>query len=452
MRSCRFLTEFAREHEHRPEVLLSFGFVPKVETKVGLIHWLIQDPGNAAVAAEQDFVKTLAASEPDVKRKLLVDLYKRIIDGVGDLGFPLSIHFEATYGMSRPAFDTFAEMLALLVSDALAFAAVQPSSTSTPAPVFAIPVRDSFAASVAARACCWKDRRAGASSVQPGTEADLRAVRFLTAAIEAGTVGWPDPVRGRVPVAVAVPAVDAARAAAIASESGCAAADVRVAVRPDSLAQDVAGWRRCGRHSGPSAALRCDAGGGWDVETAVAAIAGPRPRRRGPGVRRAAVPDAGAGRRGSQTCRGYASRWTSRSVTPPTRSLWISPKPPTLRLLTVGPLGGVRRTLRVAEHWECAVRGVLATGQQYRAGRRVGWRWPGTLPETALRLRVGHRDGAAGGSGVPGTLAGSRSTAICRWPRLPPGPDRERLRQFEVADSARVAWWRQRLAAVQQLL
>ena len=27
------------------------------------------------------------------------------------LAFPLSIHFEATYGMSAGAFDTFAEML-----------------------------------------------------------------------------------------------------------------------------------------------------------------------------------------------------------------------------------------------------------------------------------------------------------------------------------------------------
>lgn len=86
--------------------------MPKVESRVGLINWLIQDPGNAAVAAEQDFVRTLAESEPPVKRQLLVDLYKRVIDGVADLGFPLSIHFEATYGMSRPAFDTFAEMLA----------------------------------------------------------------------------------------------------------------------------------------------------------------------------------------------------------------------------------------------------------------------------------------------------------------------------------------------------
>lgn len=107
-----FLTEFAKETDHRPEVLLSFGFVPKMESRVGLINWLIQDPGNAAVAAEQEFVRNLAACEPPQKRQLMVDLYKRVIDGVGDLGFPLSIHLEATYGISGPAFQTFAEMLA----------------------------------------------------------------------------------------------------------------------------------------------------------------------------------------------------------------------------------------------------------------------------------------------------------------------------------------------------
>ncbi len=106
-----FLTEFAKTTDYRPDVLLSFGFVPKVETNVGLINWLIQDPGNPAVAAEQAFVKELAAAEPADKRKQLIELYKRVVDGVGDLGFPLSIHFEATYGVSRPAFDTFAEML-----------------------------------------------------------------------------------------------------------------------------------------------------------------------------------------------------------------------------------------------------------------------------------------------------------------------------------------------------
>lgn len=106
-----FLRDFAELTDHRPEILLSFGFVPKLESKVGLINWLIQDPGNAAVAAEQEFVKKLASTEPAEKRKLMLDLYKRVIDGVGDLGFPLSIHLEATYGVSTPAFETFAEML-----------------------------------------------------------------------------------------------------------------------------------------------------------------------------------------------------------------------------------------------------------------------------------------------------------------------------------------------------
>lgn len=107
-----FLTEFAKTTERRPEILLSFGFVPKMESKVGLINWLIQDPGNPAVAAEQEFVTKLAGLEPADKRALMVDLYKRVIDGVADLGFPLSVHFEVAYGVSKPAFETFAEMLA----------------------------------------------------------------------------------------------------------------------------------------------------------------------------------------------------------------------------------------------------------------------------------------------------------------------------------------------------
>ena len=106
-----FLKQFAATTEDRPEILLSFGFVPGMETRVGLINWLIKDPGNAAVAEEQDFVRRLAAAEPADRRRQMVELYQRVIDGVGSLGYPLSIHFEATYGYSPAAFDTFAEML-----------------------------------------------------------------------------------------------------------------------------------------------------------------------------------------------------------------------------------------------------------------------------------------------------------------------------------------------------
>jgi hypothetical protein len=107
-----FLTEFARHSEHRPEILLSFGFVPKAETRVGLINWLIKDPGNEQVAREQAFVAKLAEATADERRKLMLELYKQVIDGVVDLGYPLSLHLEAPYGVSAPAFETFAEMIA----------------------------------------------------------------------------------------------------------------------------------------------------------------------------------------------------------------------------------------------------------------------------------------------------------------------------------------------------
>ncbi|WP_328848055.1 mycobacterial-type methylenetetrahydrofolate reductase [Mycolicibacterium austroafricanum] len=107
-----FLKEFAASTDHRPEILLSFGFVPKVENRVGLINWLIQDSGNEAVAREQEFVRTLSDTDPAGRRRLMTDLYKRVIDGVADLGFPLSVHFEATYGVNTAAFETLAEMLA----------------------------------------------------------------------------------------------------------------------------------------------------------------------------------------------------------------------------------------------------------------------------------------------------------------------------------------------------
>jgi hypothetical protein len=106
-----YLAEFAKSSEHRPEILLSFGFVPRLESKVGLIDWLIQDPGNEVVAAEQEFVRLMSSVDPRDRQAMMMDLYKRVIDGVVDLGFPLSVHLEATYGVSKPAFDLFSEML-----------------------------------------------------------------------------------------------------------------------------------------------------------------------------------------------------------------------------------------------------------------------------------------------------------------------------------------------------
>lgn len=106
-----FLREFAARTEHRPEILLSFGFVPGMEQRVRLIDWLIHDQGNDVVRQEQEFVARIAEGSLSQRRGALVDLYRRILDGVHDLGFPLSVHLEAPYGVSGAACETFAAML-----------------------------------------------------------------------------------------------------------------------------------------------------------------------------------------------------------------------------------------------------------------------------------------------------------------------------------------------------
>jgi hypothetical protein len=117
-----FLADFARQTPHRPEVLLSFGYIAGAESRVRLIDWLIQDPGNSAVKQEQQFVAKLAESSFEQRKRALVDFYQRVVDGVRDLGFPLSIHLEAPYGPSMPAFETFAEMLDYWAPDRLGLA------------------------------------------------------------------------------------------------------------------------------------------------------------------------------------------------------------------------------------------------------------------------------------------------------------------------------------------
>ncbi len=94
----------------KPEILLSFGYVPKIESRIGLIKWLIKDRSNL-VKHEMDLVERLANLPYKQKLATLLDLYKRVIDGITDLGFPIGIHFECPYGPSEPALEVFNDML-----------------------------------------------------------------------------------------------------------------------------------------------------------------------------------------------------------------------------------------------------------------------------------------------------------------------------------------------------
>lgn len=91
----------------RPEVLLSFGYVPRAETRVGLIRWLIRDRTQAA-RSEMAFVAELAELPFAAKKTALVELYRRIAAGLAGAGFPLGLHFECPYGFNPWAFEVFA--------------------------------------------------------------------------------------------------------------------------------------------------------------------------------------------------------------------------------------------------------------------------------------------------------------------------------------------------------
>lgn len=105
-----FLRRLAEKTDRRPELLLSFGYVPKMETRKGLIRWLIQDE-SPVVKREMERVAEIAELPFKEKKATLVDHYRRVVEGARELGFPVGVHLECPYGVSKPAFETFAAML-----------------------------------------------------------------------------------------------------------------------------------------------------------------------------------------------------------------------------------------------------------------------------------------------------------------------------------------------------
>ena len=307
------------------------------------------------------------------------------------------------------------------------------------APVFAIPgTADTGAAAVREGMLIEGPQGWGEFSPAPDASPAVLA-RWLTAAVEAGTVGWPDPMRGRIPVAVRVPAVGAAEAHRLVTDSGCRTADVVVGYGPP--ADDVARVQAVRDALGPSGSIRCDANGQWGIDDAVAAI--DTLERAAGGLQYIEQPCA--------TTEELAA--VRRRIGVPVavdEALRNAPDPSALDLtdvadiavLSFGPMGGVRRALRIAEAigLPCVV---TSTGET-SVGLAGGVALAGVLPELPFACGLGTR----------GLLTGD-VVAQARWlvpvdgrlpvAPMPPGPDADLLRRFALADSDRVAWWRQRL-------
>jgi O-succinylbenzoate synthase len=273
---------------------------------------------------------------------------------------------------------------------------------------------------------------------------DRHAARWLTAATEAGTVGWPDPVRGRIPVAVTVPAIAPDRAHALAAEARGRTVEVAVAAK-GALGDAVARVEAVRDAIGPDGAVRCTVDGAWDVDTAVATIA-------------ALEKAAGGLEFVEQPCLTVEELAAVRRKVDVKIALDVSarhaydplsvpfPDAADVVVLKSGPLGGVRRALRVAEL--SGLPCVVSSSLESSVGLAGGLALAGALPELPFACGLGTVALLTGD-----LVTGARSLRpVDGWlpvAPMPPAPDPDRMGPFIQTDPERVAWWRALLQRAQ---
>lgn len=204
------------------------------------------------------------------------------------------------------------------------------------------------------------------------------AAPWLRCAEEDAAGDWPTPLRDRVPVNVTVPAVGPEDAHRITLAGGCRTAKVKVAEPGQTLADDEARLEAVREALGPDGLVRVDANGGWDVDTAVAAI-------------RALDRAAGGLEYAEQPCASVEElALVRRRVDVPIaadESIRRAADPYRVRdlgaadiaVLKVQPLGGVRACLRIAEDIGLPV--VVSSALESSIGIATGVALAAALPE-----------------------------------------------------------------------
>ena len=268
---------------------------------------------------------------------------------------------------------------------------------------------------------------------------DREAAAWLTTAIEACTVGWPDPVRGRIPINATVPAVDPATAHEIVRGSGCGTVKVKVA--DGSVDEDIARLEAV-RDALPDGQVRIDANGAWDVDTALTTI--PLLDRAAGGLEYVEQPcatiDELALLRRKVDVRIAADESIRRAEDPMTVAVAEAAD---VAVIKCTPLGGVRRAMRVAE--ACGLPVVVSSALETSVGLSAGLALAGALPELDFACGLGTL------SLLDGDVVGPARALAPVDGYLPvapvtPTPDPELLDRYELRDPARVRWWRDRLA------
>lgn len=268
------------------------------------------------------------------------------------------------------------------------------------------------------------------------------AARWLSATIEAGWHGWPEPVRNTVPVNATVPGVAIDEVEAVLARFGDVPA-VKVKVAEDDLATDIARVKRV-HDLLPDADIRIDANMGYTHEEALEVIMALPFLRYAeqpvPGIEplarlRAALRDAGS-------TVLIAADEAVRKETDPLAVAQAGAAD--LIVVKVQPLGGVRRALSIVE--QAGLDAVVSSALDSSVGIAAGVALAAALP------RLEHACGLATAalfSTEPATPAIPVHGVLTPGPA--PVPDASMIEQLKLpADRQR--WWQTRLAAAHGVL
>ena len=309
--------------------------------------------------------------------------------------------------------------------------------------VFAVPMRTRFRG-ITVREGVLLQGRAGWGEFSPFAEYDdPTAAPWLRAAREAADVGWPAPVRDRVPVNVTVPAVGPEQAADVVRRSaGCRTAKVKVAEPGQTVADDearVAAVRAALVEGGADGRIRVDANGAWSVEQAVAAIAAID--RAAGGLEDVEQPCASVEELASVRRRVdvlIAADESIRRAADPYRVRDLEAAD--IAVLKVQPLGGVRACLRIAEDIGLPV--VVSSALETSIGIAAGVALAAALPELPYACGLATVQLMTDDPVTESLLPVDGSLPV-RRPMVDPGA-LARVR----ADEERATWWQERLARV----
>ena len=276
---------------------------------------------------------------------------------------------------------------------------------------------------------------------------DVEAARWLQAAQEAATIGWPAPLRRTVPVNATVPAVPAEQVAGVLARfPGCTTAKVKVAQSGQGPSDDVDRVAAVRDVLGAGGRIRVDANAGWSVPQALDVLTRLAPY----GLEYAEQPCASLSEL-AQLRRDLARRGVEMLVAAD-ESIRKAADPARVAIagaadvvvLKVAPLGGVWTALDVAA--ACGLPVVVSSALDTSVGIAAGVALAAALPELPY----------ACGLATVNLLAGdvARRPLDGRGGSIAVGPvhvDEDLLERW-AAPPDRASWWRARLTRCSALL